>query len=81
MVGASELIRETFEREDAEVFFVFNGTAANALSLAHLAAPYQSVLVHRHAHAEEDECGAPEFFSGGAAVRSRSPFAVSSWHS
>lgn len=50
---------------DCEVFFVFNGTAANALALASLCQSYQSVVVPETAHAETDECGAPEFFSNG----------------
>ncbi len=48
-----------------QAFFVFNGTAANALALAQLCRPFQSVLCHKNAHIETDECGAPEFFSGG----------------
>jgi len=62
---ASELVRELFET-DCEVFFVFNGTAANALALAQTCRPFHSILCHEHAHIETDECGAPEFFSGGA---------------
>lgn len=62
---ACDLVREVFET-DCESFFVFNGTAANSLALAHLCRPFHSVLCHEHAHVETDECGAPEFFSGGA---------------
>ncbi len=62
-VGAQ--VREIFET-DCETFFVFNGTAANSLALAHLCRPFQSVLCHEHSHIETDECGAPEFFSGGS---------------
>jgi threonine aldolase len=51
---------------DCDVYFTFNGTAANALSLAALCQPYQSVVVAEVAHVETDECGAPEFFSNGA---------------
>ena len=57
--------REIFET-DCEVFLVFNGTAANALALAHLCRSYHAVLCHEYAHSHTDECGAPEFFSGGA---------------
>jgi len=64
---ASNLIREVFET-DCEVFFVFNGTAANSLSLASLCQPYHSILCHEMAHVEVAECGAPEFFSNGAKV-------------
>jgi threonine aldolase len=60
-----ELVREIFET-DCEVFVVFNGTAANALALAQLCRSYHSVICHERAHVETDECGAPEFFSGGS---------------
>ncbi|MFI5336931.1 MAG: threonine aldolase family protein [Opitutales bacterium] len=53
---------------DCEVFFVFNGTAANSLALAHCGRSYQSVLCHDVSHVETDECGAPEFFTGGGKV-------------
>src|SRR2546423_6980114 len=60
-----ERVREIFEK-DCEVFLIFNGTAANALALAHLCRPYHGVICHERAHSQTDECGAPEFFSGGA---------------
>lgn len=65
--NASDLIRDVFETQ-CEVFFVFNGTAANSLSLASLCQSYHSVLCHEIAHVETDECGAPEFFSNGTKV-------------
>jgi threonine aldolase len=61
---ASELISKVFDR-DCAVFFVFNGTSANALALAHLCRSYHSVICHQLSHVNEDECGAPEFFMGG----------------
>lgn len=61
---ASNLIRNVFET-DCEVFFVFNGTAANSLALASLCQSYHSILCTEVAHVETDECGAPEFFSNG----------------
>ena len=64
---ATDLIRETFET-DCEVFFVFNGTAANSLVLASLCESYHSILCHELAHIETDECGAPEFFSNGTKI-------------
>lgn len=57
--------RKLFEI-DCEVFFVFNGTAANSLALASLCHSYQSVICHQFAHIETDECGGPEFFSNGS---------------
>jgi threonine aldolase len=65
---ACDLIREVFEKPDAEVFFVFNGTAANSLALASLCQSYHSVICHDYAHVETDECGAPEFFSNGTKI-------------
>ncbi len=54
-----------FEAEVA-VFPVATGTAANALALSALVPPFGAILAHPHAHIVEDECGAPEFFTGGA---------------
>jgi threonine aldolase len=59
-------IRTLFDAPEAEVHLVTTGTAANALALALYTPPYGATLCHRHAHIHEDECGAPEFFSGGA---------------
>lgn len=56
---------ELFERE-VRVFIVASGTAANSIALASAVPPWGAVLCHREAHIERDECGAPEFFSGGA---------------
>lgn len=64
---ASDLLREVFET-DCEVFFVFNGTSANSLSLASLCQSYHSILCHEFAHVEGSECGAPEFFANGTKV-------------
>jgi threonine aldolase len=70
--GASDLdkkieakFNDIFEREVA-VFFVGTGTAANALALAAVNRPGGVSFCHREAHAIEDECGAPEYFTGGA---------------
>jgi threonine aldolase len=62
---AADSFRELFEI-DCEVFFVFNGTAANSLSLAALCQSYHSVICHENAHIETSECGAPEFASNGS---------------
>lgn len=60
-----DAIRDLF-KADCEVFFVFNGTAANSLALASLCQSYHSVICHEFAHVETDECGGPEFFSNGS---------------
>ncbi len=62
---AADAFRTLFER-DCEIFFVYNGTAANSLALAALCRSYHSVVCTATAHVEIDECGAPEFFSGGS---------------
>ena len=64
---AADLIREIFET-DCEVFFTFNGTAANSLTLASMCQSYHSVVCHELAHIETDECGAPEFYSNGSKI-------------
>lgn len=61
---AKERVRGIFGC-DCEVFFVFNGTAANALALAHLCRSWDAVLCHALSHIETDEAGAPEFLGSG----------------
>ena len=63
---AQERVRDAFEAPDAAVYFVATGTAANALALACLCPPWATVYCHQGSHIEEDECAAPEFFTGGA---------------
>ncbi|HHK75170.1 MAG TPA: low specificity L-threonine aldolase [Rhizobiales bacterium] len=70
--GADDITRrverrfdEIFERR-VRVFLVTTGTAANALCLSTLTPPYGAVFAHSHAHVMVDECGAPEFYTGGA---------------
>ncbi|WP_040259707.1 threonine aldolase family protein [Pseudomonas massiliensis] len=62
---AADHFRRLFET-DCEVFFAFNGTAANSLALSALCQSYHSVICSDVAHVETDECGAPEFFSNGS---------------
>jgi threonine aldolase len=61
--SAIRKFREHFGN-DVEVFFVFNGTAANVLSLQTLARSYHAVLCPELSHIYTDECGAPEKMSG-----------------
>ncbi|MGB8490556.1 MAG: low specificity L-threonine aldolase, partial [Bacteroidales bacterium] len=58
-----ELFREHLGGE-AEVYFVFNGTAANVLGLSAVMHSWNSVITAATAHIEQDECGAPEKFTG-----------------
>jgi len=61
--AATAKFREHFGG-DVEVFFVFNGTAANCLSLDALTRPYHAVLCSEKSHIYTDECGAPEKITG-----------------
>jgi threonine aldolase len=56
---------DLFETEVAALW-VATGTAANALALAALCPPHGSIVCHRDAHIQNDECGAPEFYTHGA---------------
>ncbi|HTT06851.1 MAG TPA: low specificity L-threonine aldolase [Steroidobacteraceae bacterium] len=60
-----------FETELA-AFFVATGTAANALGLSLLAPGWGTIFCHADAHIAVDECGAPEFFTGGAKLQTLS---------
>jgi threonine aldolase len=62
---ATDRIRVLLDAPTAQVFFVFNGTAANSLALAALCRPYHATICHASSHVATDECGAPGFFSGG----------------
>jgi threonine aldolase len=66
--AAVAALQRTFET-DCAVYFVFNGTAANALALAAICRPSDAIVCHEMAHVNVDECGAPGFFSGGAVLR------------
>ena len=59
--------------DDVEVFFVFNGTAANVLSLQALTRPFHAVLCPELSHIYTDECGAPERFTGCKLVPLEAP--------
>ncbi|MEM9798101.1 MAG: beta-eliminating lyase-related protein [Pseudomonadota bacterium] len=62
----SAMLRDLFDWPEAEVLLVATGTGANALALAGMVQPWETVFCHRLSHIEEDECGAPEFYTGGA---------------
>src|SRR5688500_16138673 len=62
---AKDAIRRVVDA-DAEVFLVCSGTAANALGLSAICRNTDAVICHALAHVNVDECGATEFFSGGA---------------
>ncbi|MEX0969089.1 MAG: beta-eliminating lyase-related protein [Paracoccaceae bacterium] len=66
MARVTARIREIFEAPDAAVYLVPTGTAANALALATICPPWATIYCATHAHIAEDECAAPEFYTGGA---------------
>lgn len=60
----ADLIREKLQA-DAEVRFLFSGTAANAIALSMICPPFDAVLAHQAAHVCTDESGAPGLFGHG----------------
>ena len=68
--GGDELTATAINRfkqefgEQTDVYFVFNGTGANVLSLSTLTRSFHSVICADTAHIQVDECGAPEKFTG-----------------
>ena len=60
------LVRTVFEAPEALVFAVATGTAANALALSAMVPPFGAVYCDAVSHIQNDECGAPEFYMGGA---------------
>jgi len=57
-------IRGIFEAPEAAVYLVINGTAANALLLSAMTKPWETIFCSECAHIHEDECNAPEFYTG-----------------
>jgi threonine aldolase len=68
MTRVTALVREIFEAPEAVIHLVATGTAANALAIATSCQPWGAVFCHTHAHIAEDECNAPEFYSGAKLV-------------
>ncbi len=66
--AASALLCEVFETA-VSVYFLSSGTATNSLGLAGATPPYGTILCSDVAHIHLDECGAPEFFTGGAKLQ------------
>ena len=64
-IKAKNLLNNFFEKK-VDVFFLSTGTATNAISLSSLSPSFGGILSSDIAHINLDECGAPEFFSGGA---------------
>ena len=68
MTRVTAMVREVFEAPEAAVYLVATGTTANALSIASYCPPWGAVFCHEFAHIAEDECNAPEFYSGAKLV-------------
>ena len=64
--AALERLAESLFERPVAVLGVATGTAANALALSVLARPFEAIYCHAVAHVMTDECGAPEFYAGGA---------------
>ncbi|HJX71530.1 MAG TPA: low specificity L-threonine aldolase [Bacteroidales bacterium] len=60
--NAKKVIRQHFG--ECDIFFVLTGTGANVMGLSAVTSPYHSIICAETAHINEDECGAPERFSG-----------------
>ena len=70
-VAAIENFRRHFG-EDIAVFFVYNGTAANVLSISQMMRSFHAVVTLETAHLNEDECAAPEKFMGSKILQVKS---------
>ena len=66
MAEVREGIRRVFEAPEAVVYLVATGTAANVLALSSYVRPWETIYCSKVSHIQEDECNAPEFYTGGA---------------
>jgi threonine aldolase len=57
-------IRDVFEAPEAAVYLIINGTAANAVLLGTMSQPWETIFCSDCSHVHEDECNAPEFYTG-----------------
>ena len=64
--GSLDAVFSDLFETQVRALWVSSGTAANALALAALCPPYRGIVCHRDSHIENDEAGAPEFYTGGA---------------
>jgi threonine aldolase len=72
----TEKVKDLFRKnlgESAEIFFVFNGTAANVLGISAITQSWNSIITSFSAHIDQDECGAPEKFTGCKVVTVDTP--------
>ena len=64
MQKVRHLMQNIFEAPNAAVYLVATGTAANSLALSTLCEPWQTIFCSPVSHIHEDECNAPEVYSG-----------------
>jgi threonine aldolase len=57
-------VRDIFEAPETAVYLIINGTAANSVLLGTMSQPWQTIFCSACAHIHEDECNAPEFYTG-----------------
>ena len=65
----SKILQEKFSKifeKEVVVYPTASGTAANALALSALTPVFGNIYCHKLSHINTDECGAPEFYTGGA---------------
>lgn len=62
----AQIIVSDFFNKKVKIRYVTSGTASNSISLASICPPYGGILCSDCSHLDLDECGAPEFFTGGA---------------
>ena len=62
---ANKILSEFFNKK-VQIRYVSSGTASNAISLSSICPPYGGIICSDNSHLDADECGAPEFFTGGA---------------
>ena len=70
--AATEKFKTAFGK-DIALFFVYNGTAANVLGMAQLMRSYHAIIAAKTAHINEDECAAPEKFTGCKIIELETP--------
>lgn len=71
-LSATRTLKREFG-EDAEIFFVFNGTGANVSGLGTVTRPFQAIICAESAHINVDECNSPECFTGCKLLDIRTP--------
>ena len=68
LIDAFELVNKNFSEifeKEVIVFPTASGTAANALALSTMTPSFGNIYCHKLSHINTDECGAPEFYTGG----------------